>query len=145
MQDLGSWIGSVQSSTQATLRTVVGSDFPLQRVSGVRVTAQDVRLDAGMADTVVPYQVYPTWADQTETTTDPLFSDETLDFQATDLLLSLTGGEGFARVSVTSCDATQVIGRRVLAQQSSSSCQVQVSVGALDPAQTSFSIRMAPS
>ena len=146
--DLGSWITGVQSATSQVLSTVTGDGFALQRITGVQVTAQSVQLSKGSAN--VPFQVVPVWQSSTATASaaavaDPLFTDATLDYQSTDLLLSLTGGEGFAKVSVTSCSATQVVGHRVVAEQSASSCQVQVTVGALDPAQGSFSIRMAPS
>lgn len=142
--DLGPWLTQVQSTTTQVLREVVGSDFALQRLTGVRVTAQSV-LVQGKAEPV-PYEVFPVWPGQTDTTgVDPLFTYDTLDYQATDLLRSLTGGQGLAGVTVTSCSQAEVQGHRVLAEQPTQSCQMEVQVGAINPAQASFSIRMPPS
>jgi len=142
--DLNTWISSIQSETSSVLRLVTGSDFAIQRIQSISVQASDVRL-AGDTPSV-PYTVSPVWdngsADQPPP--DPIFTDTTLDYQATDVLLTLTGGQGFDRVTVTSCTGTQVIGHRVVAEQSNDNCEVDVRVGALD-AQSRFSIRMAPS
>jgi len=142
--DLSGWVGGIQSGTDAVLRTVTGSDFGLQRLSGLRVVAEPVRMHGDTP--AIPYQVFPVWTGSSGNTTgDPLFTWNTLDYQATDLLRSLTGGEGFGQVTVTACSATLVSGHRVLAQQPTSSCRMEVRVGAITPAETNLSISIAPS
>lgn len=142
--DLGQWISAVQSTTSQVLAAVVGTDFAIQRVTGIQVSASDVRLASNTVS--VPYQVFAVWANQEEpSAADILFSDTTLDYQTTDLFMSLTGGGGFSRVAVSSCSSAEVIGHRVVAEQPSESCQIGIRVGALDPADDTFSIRMLPS
>ena len=137
-------MAQIRPGTEAALRTVTGDDFALQRLLGLRLSAQSVRMHGDTPP--VPYQVFPTWLGQSgNATNDPLFTWDTLDYQATDLLRSLTGGEGFGKVSVTACSAVLVNGHRLLAQQPAASCTVGVRVGAIEPVTSSVSITMAPS
>ena len=142
--DLGSWIGQLQQATDDALRGVTGTDFALQRLAGLRVTAEDIQLTGDTP--AVPYAVYPVWTNQSDgTSSDPMFSNQTLQYQATDLLMTLTGNEGFDQVTVTACDAALVVGYRIIAEQPTNSCELTVRVGAINPAQTQFAIRMTPS
>ena len=142
--DLGAWVSAEQSATQGALARVTGSGFALQRITGVTVNATSVQLTG---DTVtVPYAVYPVWTGSTASTaSDPLFTNTTLDFQTTDLLKTLTGGNGFSAVSVSACSAAQVVGHSIIADQPARSCSVSVQVGNLNPAQAVFAISMGPS
>jgi len=145
--DLGGWVGQIQQATAQALTSVTGGDFALQRLAGIRLQVEDVRLQANTP--AVPYVVYPVWTNQSGTAApDPLFSNQTLPYQATDLLMSLTGNAGFDAVAVTvsQCNAAQVVGYRVIAEQPTvEPCQLQVRVGAVDPAQADFSVHMTPS
>ncbi|MGC3955073.1 MAG: serine/threonine-protein kinase [Propionicimonas sp.] len=141
--NLAGWLSATTSATNDNLVKVSGTGFWLQRIRGLTVTAPDVGLKK--RDVPVKYAVYPEWSSRDTATGDPVFAADTLAFQATDLLLGLTGGAGFDNVAVTVCDQAQVNGHRVIAQQPANSCELQVRVGAMDPVKTSFTIEMAPS
>jgi hypothetical protein len=138
--DYGEWLGSVQDATDAGLAGVPGTAFALQRVSGVLVEPSGVTLDG--AATPVPYRVTASWAAGRTDGETELFTSDTSDGMEVELLRQLTGGAGLDGVTVTSCNATQVIGIRVLAEQPESSCHVRVAVGVLDSGESSFGIRM---
>lgn len=138
--DYRAWLGSVQDATDAGLAGVTGTAFALQRVSGLRVEPSGVTLD-GTA-TPVPYRVTATWHGGGPDAETELFTPATSDGMEVELLRQLTGGAGLDGVRVTSCNATQVIGIRVLAEQPESSCHVRVAVGVLDSGEASFGIRM---
>ncbi|MCL2490050.1 MAG: serine/threonine protein kinase [Propionibacteriaceae bacterium] len=132
--DLASWIKDIDDQTAQALGDVTGSGFALQRVQGISVQADSMtRMEAAPA---VQYRVFARWSNGEE----ELFSNNTLTFQATDLLLSLTGGDGLPAVKVASCPETLVRDTTVLALQPASSCFVQVTVGELVSQQASFSI-----
>ena len=137
--DLSAWLQSIASQTAQALTGVTGSGFPLQRVSGLTVEADTV--SRTQATPEVQYRVFAQWSDgQAE-----LFRNDTLDFQATDLLESLTGGAGFDKVTVTSCPETQVRGIVVLADQPTDTCSIQVTIGDLASQPAQFSIEGAGS
>ncbi|MEV7971617.1 serine/threonine-protein kinase [Cellulomonas sp. NPDC089187] len=138
--DYRDWLNSVQESTDSALTSVVGTDFALQRVDGIRVEPTSVTL-TGSA-TPVPYRVVATWAGGVEGSETELFTQDTTDGMEVELLTQLTGGNGLDGVSVSSCNAAQVIGIRVLAEQPESSCHVTVGIGALNSGEASFGIRM---
>ena len=137
--DLGSWLNNIQSQTSQALYQVTGPDFPLQRISGINVSADSlIRTEASPQ---VQYRVFAQWSGGQQM----LFSNNTLSFQATDLLLSLTGGAGVSGVRVDSCSATTVNGIVVLALQPTPSCSIQVTIGELVSRQTSFTIQTSGS
>lgn len=138
--DFHDWLTSVQQATDAGLSAATGTVFPIQRVSGIRVEPTDVTLNG--SSTVVPYRVLATWSSGAEGSETELFTQDTTDGMEVDLLTSLTGGTGLDGVTVSACNAAQVIGIRVLAEQPESSCEVAVSVGALSSGETPFGIRM---
>jgi serine/threonine-protein kinase len=153
--DLQAWVDDVRAVTQAALDSVTGQSFALQRVQGIQLRVDSVVVESGTANVV--YSVEPIWpvaaggaddpAQAREGSIDstPLLTDATLDFQETDLLLELTGGRGVEAVTLTGCDAVQVIGHRMVARFASDNCSVGIRVGATLTATTSFSIRMLPS
>ena len=143
-EDLGAWLTALKGAGDEALRDITGSLFALQRISGIRVVPQGVSLGGGTP--AVPYSVFPVWAGQTpDEQTSELFRYDTLDYQASDLLLQLTGNRGFAAVTVTSCSSAQVTGHRVIAEQPIMSCVLEIRVGSIAPAQSSFAIRLGPS
>nr|WP_240933922.1 serine/threonine-protein kinase [Cellulomonas sp. IC4_254] len=137
--DYGPWLESVRQATDAALPGLPGTAFALQRVSGVRAEPDGVTLTG--AATAVPYRVIALWAGG-ETGETELFTQDTVDGMETELLRQLTGGAGLDGVAVSSCNAAQVLGIRVLAEQPDSSCHVRAVVGALDSGEAPFAIRM---
>lgn len=137
--DFRDWLTAVQQATESGLSTVTGTDFPLQRVAGIRAEATDVTLDGS---TAVPYRVVATWSSGAEGSETELFTQDTIDGMEVELLDQLSGGAGLDGVTVSTCNAAQVIGIRVLADQPETSCSVRVVVGALDSGEGRFSIRM---
>ncbi|WP_346770709.1 serine/threonine-protein kinase [Cellulomonas sp. RIT-PI-Y] len=138
--DFGDWLTSVREATDAGLSAVTGTSFPLQRVGGIRVEPTDVTLSG--SSTAVPYRVVATWSSGGADDGTELFTQDTTDGMEVDLLTGLTGGEGLDGVTVSACNAAQVIGVRVLAEQPESSCGLRVTVGALDSGESAFGIRM---
>lgn len=138
--DYGPWLETVQQATDAALPGFPGAAFALQRVSGVRVEPTGVTLAA--AATPVPYRVTAQLAGAAGAEEIELFTPDTSDGMETELLRQLTGGAGLDGVTVSSCNAAQVVGIRVLAEQPDSSCHVRVVVGALDSGEAGFAIRM---
>ncbi|MFB9956908.1 hypothetical protein [Cellulomonas denverensis] len=137
--DFRDWLTAVQQATESGLGAVTGTDFPLQRVAGIRAEATGVTLDGS---TAVPYRVVATWSSGAEGSETELFTQDTIDGMEVDLLDQLSGGAGLDGVTVSTCNAAQVIGIRVFADQPETSCSVRVVVGALDSGEGRFSIRM---
>jgi serine/threonine-protein kinase len=139
--DFSQWLNAINQATAAGLDQVTGTGFLLQRIQGLRVVPQDVtQAEAG---TIVPYQVYAEWGHGVApTTADELFRQDTLAYQATDALRHLTGGVGLDGVKVLSCPQAQVNGIRVLADQPSDSCYIDVTIGELNSGQARFAIAM---
>lgn len=125
--------------TDAALSGITGTAFPLQRVTGIRVEPTGVTLAGGA--TPVPYRVTASWSGGEDDGTE-LFTDGTSDGMEVDLLRQLTGGAGLDGVTLSTCNAAQVIGIRVLAEQPESSCHVRARVGGLDSGEEPFAIRM---
>lgn len=138
--DYGAWLEAVQQATDAGLAAVPGTAFALQRVAGLRTEPTPVTL-TGSA-TPVPYRVTATWAGAGEEAATELFTPDTSDGMETELLRQLTGGAGLDGVRLSACNAAQVIGIRVLAEQPDASCHVRAVVGALDSGEAAFAIRM---
>ena len=137
--DLGNWLNSIVSQTRQALSDVTGPGFALQRVTGINVEADSVVRTESSPQ--VPYRVFAQWQGGQQ----ELFRNDTLAFQATDLLKALTGGQGLDGVTVTSCPETQVRGTTVLAQQAATTCFIQVTIGDLISRQAMFSIRTSGS
>jgi serine/threonine-protein kinase len=139
-RDYAAWLGQVQAASAETARQITGAAFPLQRVQALTVEAASVKL--GQGGTNVPYQVKVSWNSQTSPPLDnTLFQSDTLPTMATETLKALTGGAGFAGVTVTACSAAQagVNGVSVLADQPTDSCALTIQVGELQ-AKGSFAI-----
>ena len=132
--DLGVWLSAIVDQTTQGLSGVTGAGFPLQRVTGITVQADSTVRTKTTAQ--VHYRVFAQWSGGEQ----EIFRDDTLAFQATDLLKALTGGVGLDGVKVSGCPEVQVRGTTVLAQQSASSCFIQVTIGDLESRQATFSI-----
>jgi len=132
--DLGVWLHAIVNETRQALDSVTGPGFALQRVTGLDVTVDS--LTRTEASPHVHYRVFADWIGGQQ----ELFRDDTLAFQATDLLRSLTGDAGLDGVQVQSCPETQVRGISVLAQQAAADCYIQVTIGDLISRKASFSI-----
>jgi len=132
--DLSAWLRSIVDGTRQALSSVTGPGFALQRVIGLDVSVDS--LTRTEASPQVHYRVFADWMGGQQ----EIFRDDTLAFQATDLLRSLTGGAGLDGVQVQSCPETQVRGIAVLAQQAAAACYLQVTIGDLTSRQASFSI-----
>jgi len=132
--DLSAWLGLIADQTRQALQSVTGQGFALQRVSGIEVEADS--LIRTTSEPQVHYRVFAIWQGGQQ----ELFRQDTLAFQATDLLRSLTGGAGLDGVTVTSCPEAQVRGISVFAQQSTQTCFVQVTIGDLTSRQAMFTI-----
>ena len=152
---LDTWLSDLQSTTATALGQITGDAFALQRIQGIQVQVGAVQLTG--ATTPVLYSVVPTWpgaagsspspsADSgTAGSSDILLRNDTLDYQATDLLLSLTDGAGLSDVTVRACPQVLVTGNHTVAQQPTPTCFLQVTIGELDSGQTTFPITMQPS
>lgn len=136
---LSDWLTRVNDQTRQGLSDLTGPVFALQRITGINVEADSLTRKQGSAS--VSYRVFAQWPGGQQ----ELFRNTTLAFQATDLLKSLTGGSGLDGVAVASCPETQVRGISVLAQQSATSCFVQVTMGDLVSNQGYFSINTSGS
>jgi len=137
--DLEAWLKLIATQTGTALSGVTGSGFALQRVTGLSVQADPVkRTDHSVA---VQYRVFAQWrGGQTI-----LFTNNTLTFQATDLLNSLTGNKGLSAVKIETCPETIVHGIVILALQPTPSCTVTITIGDLASPPTSFPINTAGS
>jgi len=137
--DLGAWLGDIAKQTSTALTGVTGSAFALQRVTRLSVQVDPVsRTDNSVA---VSYRAFAQWQGGQEV----LFRNDTLAFQATDLLKSLTGGKGLEGIKVDACPETQVHGIVVMALQPVPSCFLTVTVGDLVSPQANFPINGAGS
>lgn len=143
--DYSEWLTGIEDATSLGLGQITGTSFALQRINGVTVTAEAVNMDAsgGMS---VPYQVHAQWTGLSDgSPPSPIMSNETIAGMETELLMSLTGGEGLDSVSVSTCNEAQISGVRVLAMQPTDSCFVQARVGALDSPEGRFTIKLRTS
>ena len=140
---LSAWLSSLVNATQAGLDEVSGTAFALQRVQDIRVDVGDVQLSGGPVP--VPYAVTAVWPSGQTAASTVLLRNTTLDYQATDLLRSLTGGAGLAGVDVRACPQVLVTQTRTVAQQTASSCFLDVRIGDLDSGQVGFAISQQPS
>ncbi|RRD52935.1 serine/threonine protein kinase [Buchananella hordeovulneris] len=140
--DYSQWLAALMQTTDTGLEQVTGPVFALQRVEAIEVSAESVSL-TGQAGVPVPYQVKARWRakDQSQALTE-LFTPATLDGSETRPLLDLTGGEGLDAVQLSTCNEAQIIGIRVLAEQPSRTCFVQVELGVFDAAKATFETRL---
>jgi len=137
--DLQKWLDSIIRQSDQAISQITGQAFSLQRVIGLTVQADSVTRDQTLPP--VSYRVFAEWVGGHQ----ELFRNDTLAFQATDLLKSLTGGSGLDGVTVSSCPETQVHGIVVLAQQPANSCFIQVTIGDLTSPKSSFVINTSGS
>ena len=137
--DLGNWLNSIVNQTRQALSGVTGPGFALQRVTGINVEADSVVRTESSPQ--VPYRVFAQWQGGQQ----ELFRNDTLAFQATNLLKVLTGGQGLDGVKVATCPEAQVRGTTVLAQQAATTCFIEVTIGDLISRQAMFSIRTSGS
>ncbi len=140
LESYGGWLADVQRATDDALSTVTGTTLALQRVD--RITVEPTEVTLSWSSTPVPYRVVAGWASGGPDEGTELFTGDTVDGMEVDLLLRLTGDEGLDAVTVTTCNAAQMLGIRVLAEQPESGCHVEVGIGALDTGETPFAIRM---
>jgi hypothetical protein len=141
--DLDSWLAQVEAATSTALTKVTGETYALQRVQGLRLDIKDVRLDEDT--TPVAYSVLALWPGDSPPGETTLFRNDTLAYQATDLLRSLTGGTGLAGVDLRACSEVTTRENRIVAEQPTDQCFLQVEIGELDSGKETFSIEMRPS
>jgi serine/threonine-protein kinase len=140
--DFKVWLENINQTTAEALDRATGTIFPLQRVTGVSVLVDSVTL-ANVDGTLVPYQVYAEWIGGEERSPhSQIMSQDTVDGMETELLDALTGGAGLDAVDVDTCNQAVRVGIRVLAQQPTDTCHIQVRVGAMDSGRTPFPIAM---
>jgi serine/threonine-protein kinase len=128
------WLSAITQATDDTLRSLTGTSFPLQRVTGLTVEADSVALNqSGGIGQNVPYRVMAKWlGDHLAVPDYVLFTSDTLVGMETEPLKELTGGLGLSAVQVTPCSAADnVSGPRVRALQPVNSCSLTVQIGEL--------------
>jgi serine/threonine-protein kinase len=138
----GPWLTAITQATDEVLRSLTGTSFPLQRVTGLTVQASSIVLNQGGGiGQNVPYSVVARWlGDQSAVPDFTLFTSDTLITMETDQLKDLTGGVGLNAVEVTTCDAAEnATGQRLRAIQPTNSCSLTVRIGEL-VGQGTFSI-----
>ncbi|MDR1213795.1 MAG: protein kinase, partial [Propionibacteriaceae bacterium] len=107
--DYGDWLEQVTRDTSQALEDKTGGSYPLQRVTGLTVQAQDLRWPDDPNDVngrTVRYNVVAEGLDADNT----VFSSDTSPGADTPLLDALTGGQGFdpAAVSLIVCQLAHV-------------------------------------
>jgi serine/threonine-protein kinase len=135
--DLDRWLFNIVRETREALATVTGDGFPLQRITGLTIQANSLTRTSNSPS--VNYSVFAQWTGGEVV----LFRHDTMAFQATDLLKSLTGGRGLEGVKVEACPETQVRGITVLANQSTTSCFIQATIGDLASPPMRFTINLS--
>lgn len=142
LPDYSTWLKSVQQRTSDALDSMTGTRFPLQRITGITVSASSVSL-VGTSATPVPYLVKAQWRGKSDSKLETdLLSSDTHDGMEVDALLDVTGGDGLDAVGIRTCSESRVIGSRILAEQPSDNCFVEVNVGILKATRNSFHARM---
>ncbi|MDR1512282.1 MAG: hypothetical protein LBS56_02185, partial [Propionibacteriaceae bacterium] len=130
------WLQEVAATTTAALSGLADESFAWQRVSGLIAVPQDVTLEA---DPKLPYAVVAEWNGRVRDG-EALMSQDTTEFQATELLDTLTGGEGLGAVAFSTCAEAHVDGTQIVADKATTACYLSVRIGNLASPQARFAI-----